>query len=175
MTFLTASGCRSLLAPGVISMTLGLLAPAALAHEKVQHADHHQAAPVKEQKDWGIAGDASAARRTVTISMDDRMRFSPAKLSFRQGETVKLVVSNRGKLLHELVIGTPQELAAHADLMAQHPGMEHDEPYMAHVAPGKSGSLVWTFNRPGDFEFACLVNGHFQAGMKGQIRVSPAP
>jgi len=152
-------------------MTLGLLAPAALAHEKVQHADHHQAAPVKEQKEWGIAGDASAARRTVTISMDDRMRFSPAKLSFRQGETVKLVVSNRGKLLHELVIGTPQELAAHAALMARHPGMEHDEPYMAHVDTGQKGTIVWTFNRAGSFEFACLIPGHFEAGMIGRITV----
>ncbi|TSE28345.1 hypothetical protein Tther_02140 [Tepidimonas thermarum] len=39
--------------------------------------------------------------------------------------------------MHEIVIGTPEELAAHAELMKKHPGMEHDEPHMAHVPPGR--------------------------------------
>jgi uncharacterized cupredoxin-like copper-binding protein len=43
---------------------------------------------------------------------------------------------------------------------------------MAHVAPGRTGRIVWTFNRPGDFDFACLVAGHYQAGMVGRITVS---
>jgi uncharacterized cupredoxin-like copper-binding protein len=49
--------------------------------------------------------------------------------------------------------------------------MEHDEPHMAHVKPGKSESLVWTFNKPGEFDFACLIAGHFEAGMVGKIKV----
>jgi uncharacterized cupredoxin-like copper-binding protein len=49
--------------------------------------------------------------------------------------------------------------------------MEHDEPWMAHVEPGRSGDLIWTFNRTGEFEFACLLPGHYQAGMRGTIRV----
>jgi len=68
----------------------------------------------------------------------------------------------------------PLNAAAHAELMKKHPGMEHDEPYMAHVAPGQTGEIVWHFNRPGDFEFACLIPGHFEAGMVGRIRVEPA-
>jgi uncharacterized cupredoxin-like copper-binding protein len=71
-----------------------------------------------------------------------------------------------------MVIGTRAELDAHAALMEKFPNMAHDEPYMAHVDPGKQGGLIWTFNRPGDFEFACLVAGHYQAGMKGTISVS---
>lgn len=127
---------------------------------------------VKEQKPWGIAGDLKAAKRTVTISMDDKMRFTPDTLSFKEGETVRFIVKNQGKLLHELVIGTRAELDAHAALMEKFPNMAHDEPYMAHVDPGKQGGLVWTFNRAGDFEFACLVAGHFAAGMKGRITVT---
>jgi uncharacterized cupredoxin-like copper-binding protein len=69
------------------------------------------------------------------------------------------------------VIGTPKELQEHAEMMRKHPNMEHDEPYMAHVSPGKTGDIVWTFNREGDFEFACLLPGHFEAGMRGTIRV----
>lgn len=138
------------------------------------HGDVHKTAhaSVKEQKDWGIAGDAKAVGRTVRISMDDQMRFSPDKLVFKQGETVRLVVQNKGKVMHELVIGTRQELDAHAALMLKFPNMAHDEPYMAHVGPAKTGELVWTFNRAGEFEFACLIAGHYSAGMKGTISVS---
>ena len=57
-------------------------------------------------------------------------------------------------------------------LMLKFPNMEHDEPYMAHVPAGKTAEIIWTFNRPGDFDFACLIPGHYQAGMKGTINVS---
>jgi uncharacterized cupredoxin-like copper-binding protein len=155
-------------------LTLGLLlsAPAAaLAHGK-PHARGDQ--PLKkEQKPWGIAGDPKAVRRTVTLRMSDDMRFSPAHLEVRQGDTLRLMVHNAGKQLHELVIGTRQELDEHAAQMLKFPNMEHDEPYMAHVDPGKTGEIVWTFNRAGDFEYACLIAGHFQAGMRGTLRVTP--
>jgi len=126
----------------------------------------------KEQKDWGIAGDAKSATRTVTLAMDDNMRFTPDKLAFKQGETVRFVIRNQGKLLHELVIGNKADLDSHAAMMVKFPGMEHDEPYMAHVPAGKSSDLVWTFNRTGEFDFACLIAGHYQAGMVGKISVA---
>jgi uncharacterized cupredoxin-like copper-binding protein len=151
---------------------------AALAHTAHSghsgHGAHSQGASVKEQKPWGIAGDAKDVRRTIQVTMTDNMRFSPDRIEVRQGETVRLVVKNAGKVLHELVIGTRQELDEHAAMMKKHPGMEHDEPYMAHVAAGKTGQLVWNFNRAGDFEFACLIPGHYEAGMIGKIRVMPA-
>ena len=147
---------------------------AAASNPALAHGDKAmKASPVvKEQKPWGIAGDLKAVKRTVTLTMDDKMRFTPDSLSFKEGETVRFIVKNQGKLLHEMVIGTRAELDAHAALMEKFPNMAHDEPYMAHVDPGKQGGLVWTFNRPGDFEFACLVAGHFAAGMKGRISVS---
>jgi uncharacterized cupredoxin-like copper-binding protein len=40
------------------------------------------------------------------------------------------------------------------------------------VAPGKTGEIVWTFNRAGQFDFACLIAGHYQAGMIGKITVA---
>ncbi len=134
-------------------------------------ADTH-APVVKEQKDWGIAGDAKGVRRTITLVMRDNMRFTPDRIEVKQGETVRLRIQNKGQLLHELVIGTPAELAAHAEQMLKHPGMEHDEPYMTHVKPGQRGEIIWTFNRAGQFEFACLIAGHFQADMKGRITVT---
>lgn len=142
------------------------------------HGEAHQpgvppAPVVKEQKPWGIAADPRDATRSVEIRMSDNMRFSPDHLTVREGETLRLRVVNRGRLLHEIVIGTPEELQAHAELMKKHPGMKHDEPYMAHVSAGQRGEITWTFNRPGEFGFACLLPGHYEAGMRGTIRVQP--
>ena len=106
--------------------------------------------------------------------MGDNMRFTPDAITVKQGETIRFVVKNQGKQLHEMVIGTKKELDEHAALMVKFPNMEHDEPYMAHVAAGKSQNLIWTFNRAGTFDFACLIAGHYQAGMAGKITVLAA-
>ncbi|WP_396434686.1 plastocyanin/azurin family copper-binding protein [Limnohabitans sp.] len=146
----------------------------AQAHSPSAHKNHHAptgAAAPAEQKDWGIAGDPKKVQRTIEVRMTDNMRFTPNLIQVKLGETVRLVAVNAGKVLHEIVIGTPTELKAHAEMMKKHPGMEHDEPYMAHVDPGKKGDIVWTFNRAGNFEFACLIPGHFEAGMIGRITV----
>ena len=128
----------------------------------------------KEQTNWGIAGDAGKARRSVSVGMADNMRFVPDRIAVKLGETVRFVVRNDGKQMHEFVIGTKAENQKHAELMVKFPNMEHDAPYMAHVSPGKTGQIVWTFNRAGEFEFACLIAGHYSAGMVGTITVSAA-
>jgi uncharacterized cupredoxin-like copper-binding protein len=84
---------------------------------------------------------------------------------------VRFVLHNKGKVLHEMVIGTMDELKEHAALMRKFPTMEHDAPYMAHVKPGATQEIVWQFNRPGEFNYACLVAGHFEAGMVGKVTV----
>mgnify|MGYP000896245637 FL=1 len=145
---------------------------ASFGHENMPHATRH-APVVKEQKAWGIAGDTQAVARTITLRMTDDMRFTPRHIEVREGETVRLRAENKGQVLHEIVIGTKPELDAHAEMMAKHPGMEHDEPYMAHVGAGKKGDIVWQFNRAGQFDFACLIAGHYQAGMTGTITVLP--
>jgi len=104
--------------------------------------------------------------------MLDTMRFVPDQIAVKQGETIRFVITNEGRMLHEFVIGTQKVLDAHAAMMAKMPDMQHSEPYMAHVGVGKTKDLVWTFNRPGTFDFACLIAGHYQAGMKGKITVA---
>jgi uncharacterized cupredoxin-like copper-binding protein len=67
---------------------------------------------------------------------------------------------------------SPRQLDEHAALMLKVLNTEHEAPYLAHVAGGKSGQVVWTFNRAGDLDFACLIAGHYQVGMVGKIRVA---
>jgi len=147
---------------------------AAAAHEGENHNKNKVGPVKKEQKEWGIAGDAKPGVRTIEIKMTDAMRFTPDRIEVKQGETVRLVHKNDGKIMHEFVLGTKKELDEHAALMAKFPNMEHDEPYMAHVGPGKTGQIVWTFNRPGEYDFACLIPGHYQAGMVGKVKVVAA-
>jgi uncharacterized cupredoxin-like copper-binding protein len=151
------------------------LAACLLAGPAWGHGDgggSHHAPVVKEQKPWGIAGDAKRAR-TITLRMGDDMRFKPDRIEVREGETIRFVAHNGGKLLHEMVIGTPEELRKHAELMKKFPTMEHEEPYMTHVKASHRGEIIWNFNRPGTFQFACLLPGHYEAGMSGTIVVTP--
>lgn len=146
-------------APSTIALlALFLSSPAAHTHE---HG----------QQPFGAAGDPAKVSRTVLVTMSDAMRFQPAAIRVKRGETIKFVVRNEGKLMHEMVIGTLAGFKTHAEIMQKHPGMAHDEPYIAHVKPGKTETFVWHFNRSGEFNFACLVPGHFEAGMKGNIVV----
>lgn len=145
-------------------------AGAAMAHQN-KHASGNSVVK-KEQKAWGIAGDAKTVTRSITVGMSDTMRFTPTQMDIKQGETIRFVIKNTGKVMHEMVLGTQKELDEHAALMVKFPGMEHDEPYMAHVGPGKTGQIIWTFNKAGTFDFACLIAGHYQAGMVGKINVA---
>jgi uncharacterized cupredoxin-like copper-binding protein len=157
--------------------SLGLALALAAAHGVAYaHGDAHssakKAAPVKaEQQVFGIAGDPKKVSRTIVFDMGDEMRFEPSAIQVSRGETLRLVAKNRGRIMHEMVLGTVRDLEEHAALMKKFPGMEHDEPHMTHVAPGKTGEIVWRFNRPGTFNFACLIAGHMEAGMIGTIEV----
>ncbi|AOX99055.1 plastocyanin/azurin family copper-binding protein [Jeongeupia sp. USM3] len=129
------------------------------------HAGGHDAA-------IGQPGSAAKVNRTVTVEMTDDMRYSPATITVRQGETIRFVAKNLGKVKHELVIGTEAELKAHYEQMKKFPDMEHEDPQTASVAPGKSGEVIWQFTKAGKVNFACLQPGHYDAGMKGYVDVA---
>jgi len=145
-------------------------APLAFGHgEQSKALDYSKA----EETPFGRAADPKKAKRTVRVEMTDQMRFHPAELSVKRGEIVRFLPINKGQVLHEMVLGTMDDLKRHAELMRTHPGMEHDEPHMAHVAPGKSGEIGWQFTVAGEFYYGCLIPGHFDAGMVGKVKVTP--
>jgi len=154
----------------IISLIAALLfSQLACAHGEQHKKMHSQV--TYQQEDWGIGGKKNEVNRTIEIRMGDDMKFKPEKIDINMGETIRFEIKNSGKLMHEMVIGTKPVLDKHAEMMIKHPNMEHDEPYMAHVSPGKTGEIIWKFNRAGSFDFACLIAGHYQAGMIGKIEV----
>lgn len=157
--------------------TLTLAALVALSSAAFAHGDEEHAKPRKfdatkvEATDFGQEGDPKKVTRTIKVDMADSMRFTPGDMTVKRGETVKFVVHNGGQVLHEMVLGTKKAIAEHAELMKKFPEMEHADANMAHVKPGKSGEIVWQFTKAGEFQFACLQPGHFEAGMVGKLTV----
>jgi uncharacterized cupredoxin-like copper-binding protein len=72
---------------------------------------------------------------------------------------------------HEFMLGTKADNRKHAAVMKQHPDMEHDDPNAKRLSPLDSGDLIWKFTKRGEFEYACLIPGHYEAGMYGKIIV----
>ena len=123
----------------------------------------------------GKPGVAAKVTRTITIDMTDAMRFTPSTVKVRRGETIRFVVTNSGQLKHEFNLGTEADLKAHYAQMLKFPEMEHDEPNLVSLAPGKTGEVIWQFTQAGTVHFACLHAGHYEAGMKGTVAVGGKP
>ncbi len=136
---------------------------AMLVRADAGHAGAHDA--------FGHPGDPAKASRTIDVAMSDDMRFTPANFAVKRGETIRFVVHNRGAAEHEMVIGTDATLREHAKEMRAMPGMDHSDPNVVRVKPGEDGELTWRFDRAGRFSVACLVPGHYEAGMKGEVVV----
>jgi uncharacterized cupredoxin-like copper-binding protein len=79
-------------------------------------------------------------------------------------------------------LGSDEDIRAHAEDMKK--GTDHSHSHAGaaaiSVAPGQTGELVVTFSKTGTLQVACLIPGHYEAGMKGQLNVtsggaSPSP
>jgi uncharacterized cupredoxin-like copper-binding protein len=130
-----------------------------------QHANGHATA-------LGKPGNPEKVTRSIQVEMIDTMRFKPASIKVKRGETIRFIVRNAGKVKHEMVLGTMKELKKHAELMRKFPDMKHADPNQVAVEPGKTGELIWQFTNAGTFDFACLQPGHFEAGMVGKVGVT---
>lgn len=120
---------------------------------------------------------AQTITRSVNIHMDDTMRFMPDHVEVQVGEVIRFVVHNGGAMPHELVLGKEKDIAEHAELMRQMAAMpaghshQHGGGAALSVNPGEMGELVVTFAEPATLQMACLIPGHYEAGMHGSIDV----
>jgi uncharacterized cupredoxin-like copper-binding protein len=101
---------------------------------------------------------------------DRKMLFVPNHVEVHKGEQIKFMLYN-GELDHEFVLATAQENRKHAEAMKRNPEMGHHDPDATRVAPKKLDEITWRFTKPGEFEFACLMPGHRDAGMYGTVDV----
>jgi uncharacterized cupredoxin-like copper-binding protein len=122
------------------------------------------------------AATALVVSRSVEVRMDDQMRFTPADIEVRAGETIRFVVHNAGKTAHEMVLGSDADIREHAQAMQQSQGHGdghgHGSGAAITVAAGQKGELVVNFGQVGTLQMACLIPGHYEAGMRGTVQVS---
>ncbi len=121
----------------------------------------------------GVPGNPKKPARTVTVIMsdDNGMKFTPDHLDVKKGEQVHFIIQNKGALKHEFMLASVADNDKHAELMKKYPDMEHDDPNAKSVDPGKTAEILWRFSKSGTFEFACLIPGHREAGMRGTVTV----
>ena len=123
---------------------------------------------------------AQVISRSIEVRMDDQMRFTPSSLTVQAGETIRFVLHNSGRTEHEMVLGHPQEIAAHAQAMKQAAStggqMQHAHGTGVEITLGAGQKAEWVVNFPQAtvLEMACLIPGHYEAGMHGTVEVRPA-
>lgn len=154
-----------------MSVLLGSLlitSSVALAHEGETHRPGGWS--------FGRPGLAKDVTRTIRIEADE-YSFDPAEIAVKVGETVKFVVVNNGKLMHELTIGDAAEQDAHQQSMSKMSDMKHDEEVQqmpanaVHIPPGQTRELTWMFSKNGKLIIACNYPGHSVLGMTGALEV----
>ena len=124
---------------------------------------------------FGSPGGESEVTRTVKVQAADTMRFDPPKLQIKQGETIKFVVTNSGRIRHEFALGDRATQRSHATRMKKAPHMRHeDDAATVSLNPGETKTLIWKFDkRPAaPIEIACHEPGHYEAGMKIAVTLS---
>lgn len=124
----------------------------------------------------GLKGEQTAASRIIQIVMretdDGQMLFEPADMTFDKDETVVLSFKNTGANKHEFVMDTEEKIQEHKIEMEEGEVMDHIDDNVVVLEPGETGEIVWTFAKSGSFSFACLVPGHYDAGMHGKMTVN---
>ena len=127
----------------------------------------------------GEPGKAAKVSKTIVVAAketdDGQMLYEPHDIHVEKGTTVRIVLKNVGQVEHELYLGTPEEVEAHSKEMQKFPEMEHDEPSAVRVDPGHQDEIMWEFTKSGTFTFACLIPGHSEMGMVGDVTVTEPP
>jgi uncharacterized cupredoxin-like copper-binding protein len=120
------------------------------------------------------AAPAGTTGRVVVIKALDTLKFDPATVNVKKGETVTFRVENVANMDHEFDVGDAAFQAQHEQEMRQMPaGMQMgDEATGFQLSPGQTKELTLTFTQAGTLLYACHQPGHYAAGMVGQIKIT---
>lgn len=130
----------------------------------------------ESEPNFGHPANASEANRTIKVTAVD-LAFKPDSVTVKRGQTVKFVVTDKGKLTHAFVIGPKSEQKEHdKEMREMTPAQRRKEMAKSRngmlLDPGQTKALTWTFDTARDqLQYACHVPGHYQAGMYGTIRI----
>lgn len=135
----------------------------------------HGAGDDNEGSAVGQPASASQSNKIIHVTADDNMRyqFSP-KLVLTDGDTVKFIITNKGKIAHEFSIGDAKEQKEHQAMMRKMPNMTHQDGNTVMLKAGETKEITWKFKAGSEVIFACNVPGHFEAGMFAKANIKNA-
>ena len=111
--------------------------------------------------------------RKVNLLLTDNAYSPKTLLKVRKGDTIVFTFVNKGKVLHEALIGTPSVQAAHEKEMSGMGNMAMaDEKDRVSMKPGQTKKLSFTFDKAGSYEIGCHQPTHYKLGMKVSIMVN---
>lgn len=119
----------------------------------------------------GKPGKEADVDRIIKVEANDSMRFMHDPLKIKNGETIKFVITNTGAVKHEFSIGTKDEHMVHGKMMMANPDMHHGPGGSSiTIEPGKTETLIWSFEEAWEVQAACNIPGHYQAGMHSPVQ-----
>jgi uncharacterized cupredoxin-like copper-binding protein len=110
----------------------------------------------------GASGGGAAGGNTVAVTTNN-YKFQTNTTTYASGQPIKFDVRNSDTVAHEFLIMPKGEKDPAKKLAGV---LENDLP------AGKSASVSFTFPAKGDYEIACHIPGHYEAGMVLPISVS---
>jgi uncharacterized cupredoxin-like copper-binding protein len=149
-----------------ITFTFNGSGPFAFACHAPGHFEHGMAGYIQLVGPGAPALGSKENPRVVHLDMTDALKFTPATVQVKAGESVRFVLTNSGTAVHEFQVGPADKVAA--DEVDGIIVVEKDE-----LDAGSTRAVDYTFVSTGAFAFACHEPGHYEAGMKGTVAIAP--
>ncbi len=138
-----------------------------------------------------LAAAEGGAAQQITITMRD-FSYTPDRITLEAGVPVEITLVNRGKVKHKFMV-YPMPKAGMSGIrlhewaednsyfkglqvvVVEGRGIEVERkgPSVVEIQVGTGKAAVVKFApaKKGTFEFACLIEGHYEAGQKGSLTV----
>lgn len=114
---------------------------------------------------------APAGPQQVQVTLSE-FKITSSVTAFSPGTSYHFVVTNNGKIAHEFMM---MPMGMHMERMSMDEMHKRALYMFDNVAPGETKTFDYTFNQSmvgQNFEFACHLPGHYEAGMRLPVRVT---
>ncbi len=121
----------------------------------------------------GCGGDSEAGATEIDVTTTD-FNFTPDQWNIAAGEEITLNFTNDGAVAHEWVIlKSGVRISSEADLPETEAELLADFVYWEEeFGAGESGSFTFTAPEAGNYQIVCALEGHYDAGMEGILKVT---
>lgn len=113
--------------------------------------------------------------REIRVRASDDLKFEPSEIRLKVGEPVRLVMENMGAAVHDVTVDEMPMMGGGSSGVAHDMGHGTDmgSGYAMHLAveSHRDGMMEFTPTERGNYTYYCSVEGHREAGMRGEMIV----